>query len=49
MDNLFLSFNSSVSVSNFAELSASAFNWLEEYCKPQVTSLIPFFYFIKEV
>jgi len=36
MDNLFLSFNSSISVNNFAELSACVFNWLEEYCKPQV-------------
>ncbi|XP_067945397.1 max-like protein X [Watersipora subatra] len=40
MDNLFLSFNSSISVSNFAELSASAFNWLEEFCKPQILSKI---------
>jgi MAX-like protein X len=37
MDNLFQSFNASVSVTNFAELSGSVFNWLEEYCKPQVT------------
>jgi len=35
MDNLFLSFNGSISVNNFAELSACVFNWLEEYCKPQ--------------
>lgn len=37
MDNLFLSFNGSISVNNFAELSACVFNWLEEYCKPQVS------------
>lgn len=36
MDNLFQSFNANISVSNFAELSGSVFNWLEEYCKPQV-------------
>lgn len=35
MDNLFQSFNANISVSNFAELSGSVFNWLEEYCKPQ--------------
>ncbi|XP_050298137.1 max-like protein X [Anthonomus grandis grandis] len=34
MDQLFLTF-SSVSVSNFSELSAGVFTWLEEYCKPQ--------------
>ncbi|XP_015913515.1 max-like protein X [Parasteatoda tepidariorum] len=34
-DSLFQSFNSSVSVANFAELSACVFSWLEEYCKPQ--------------
>ncbi|KAK7092454.1 hypothetical protein V1264_008194 [Littorina saxatilis] len=36
MDVLFHSFNSSISVANFAELSACVFSWLEEYCKPQV-------------
>ena len=36
MDSLFHSFNSSISVANFAELSACVFSWLEEYCKPQV-------------
>ncbi|GFR84221.1 MAX-like protein X [Elysia marginata] len=35
MDSLFHSFNSSISVANFAELSACVFSWLEEYCKPQ--------------
>ncbi|XP_054721733.1 max-like protein X [Uloborus diversus] len=34
-DSLFQSFNSSVSVANFGELSACVFSWLEEYCKPQ--------------
>lgn len=34
MDQLFVTF-SSVSVSNFSELSAGVFSWLEEYCKPQ--------------
>lgn len=36
MEQLFGSFNSSISVANFAELSACVFSWLEEYCKPQV-------------
>lgn len=35
MDMLFQSFNASISVANFAELSACVFSWLEEYCKPQ--------------
>ncbi|XP_060082742.1 max-like protein X [Ylistrum balloti] len=35
MDTLFQSFNATISVANFAELSACAFSWLEEYCKPQ--------------
>lgn len=35
MDTLFESFNATISVANFAELSACVFNWLEEYCKPQ--------------
>jgi len=35
MDSLFQSFNRSISVANFAELSACVFSWLEEYCKPQ--------------
>ncbi|XP_064616963.1 max-like protein X [Liolophura sinensis] len=35
MDTLFQSFNASISVANFAELSACVFSWLEEYCKPQ--------------
>lgn len=34
-DTLFQSFNSSISVANFTELSACVFSWLEEYCKPQ--------------
>ena len=36
MDNLFLSFNDSVSMSNFQELSGCVFSWLEEHCKPQM-------------
>lgn len=35
MDSLFGTFNSSISVANFTELSACVFSWLEEYCKPQ--------------
>ncbi|GAB6032076.1 hypothetical protein CHUAL_010441 [Chamberlinius hualienensis] len=35
MDTLFTSFNNSISVANFAELSGCVFTWLEEYCKPQ--------------
>ncbi|XP_013380190.1 max-like protein X isoform X2 [Lingula anatina] len=35
MDALFQSFNASISVANFAELSGCIFSWLEEYCKPQ--------------
>ncbi|XP_013789176.1 max-like protein X [Limulus polyphemus] len=34
-DSLFQSFNSSISVANFQELSGCVFSWLEEYCKPQ--------------
>ncbi|XP_075230902.1 helix-loop-helix-leucine zipper transcription factor bigmax isoform X1 [Lycorma delicatula] len=34
VDQLFMSFNN-ISVSNFAELSACVFSWLEEHCKPQ--------------
>ncbi|KAK3596292.1 hypothetical protein CHS0354_009788 [Potamilus streckersoni] len=39
MDTLFQSFNATISVANFAELSACVFSWLEEYCKPQVIKL----------
>ena len=39
MDTLFRSFNASISVANFAELSACVFSWLEEHCKPQVCVL----------
>jgi len=35
MDSQFQSFNESISVASFAELSACVFSWLEEYCKPQ--------------
>jgi MAX-like protein X len=35
MDTLFQSFNASISVASFAELSGCVFRWLEEYCKPQ--------------
>ncbi|CAG2173976.1 unnamed protein product [Oppiella nova] len=34
-DNLFQSFDKSVEVTNFTQLSGSTFNWLEEHCKPQ--------------
>lgn len=34
-DTLFLSFDSSVQVNNFNELSACTIAWLEEHCKPQ--------------
>lgn len=36
MDSLFQSFNASVSVTSFQELSACVFSWIEEHCKPQV-------------
>nr|XP_017204694.2 max-like protein X isoform X1 [Oryctolagus cuniculus] len=35
MDSLFQSFNASISVASFQELSACVFNWIEEHCKPQ--------------
>ncbi|XP_071942997.1 max-like protein X [Antedon mediterranea] len=35
MDAQFETFNQSISVASFAELSACVFSWLEEYCKPQ--------------
>ncbi|XP_078662284.1 max-like protein X isoform X3 [Branchiostoma floridae x Branchiostoma belcheri] len=35
MDHQFQSFNQSISVASFAELSACVFSWLEEHCKPQ--------------
>uniref|UniRef100_A0A8C0FGD2 MAX dimerization protein MLX n=1 Tax=Bubo bubo TaxID=30461 RepID=A0A8C0FGD2_BUBBB len=38
MDSLFQSFNASISVTSFQELSACVFSWIEEHCKPQVTS-----------
>lgn len=34
-DSLFLSFDASVSVSDFNELSGCTISWLEEHCKPQ--------------
>ena len=37
MDALFVSFNDSIAVSNFAELSGSVFHWLEDHCKPNVS------------
>lgn len=37
MDSLFQSFNASVSVTSFQELSACVFSWIEEHCKPQVS------------
>ena len=36
MDNLFVSFNDSVTMSDFNELSGGVFSWLEEHCKPQM-------------
>lgn len=38
MDSLFQSFNASVSVTSFQELSACVFSWIEEHCKPQVNA-----------
>lgn len=35
MDSLFQSFNASISVNSFQELSACVFSWIEEHCKPQ--------------
>ncbi|PIK54337.1 putative max-like protein X [Apostichopus japonicus] len=35
MDSLFQTFNATISVASFTELSACVFSWLEEYCKPQ--------------
>ncbi|XP_021233364.1 max-like protein X [Numida meleagris] len=35
MDSLFESFNASISVTSFQELSACVFSWIEEHCKPQ--------------
>ncbi|KAK6473203.1 max-like protein X isoform X1 [Huso huso] len=35
MDSLFQSFNSTISVTSFQELSACVFSWIEEHCKPQ--------------
>lgn len=40
MDSLFQSFSNSVSVSSFQELSACVFSWIEEHCKPQVSSSV---------
>ncbi|QQP57681.1 Uncharacterized protein FKW44_002751, partial [Caligus rogercresseyi] len=36
MDSLFQSFNESVNMKNFSELSGCVFSWLEEQCKPQL-------------
>lgn len=41
MDSLFQSFNASISVASFQELSACVFSWIEEHCKPQVRSREP--------
>lgn len=35
-DQLFQSFNSSISITSFDTLSSCIISWLEEYCKPQV-------------
>lgn len=34
-DSLFRTFDGSVEVNNFSQLSACTFSWLEEHCKPQ--------------
>ncbi|KAF6095463.1 MAX dimerization protein MLX [Phyllostomus discolor] len=39
MDSLFQSFNASVSMASFQELSACVFSWIEEHCKPQILLL----------
>ena len=36
MENLFQTFDTIVSASNFVELSSCVFAWVEEHCKPQV-------------
>jgi len=36
MESLFRTFESNVSMGNFAELSSCVFAWVEEHCKPQV-------------
>ena len=38
-DQLFQSFNSSISVTSFDTLSSCIISWLEEYCKPQVLEI----------
>jgi len=38
MESLFQSFNASISVTSFQELSACVFSWIEEHCKPQVSA-----------
>ncbi|XP_065605244.1 max-like protein X isoform X1 [Cyrtonyx montezumae] len=38
MDSLFESFNASISVTSFQELSACVFSWIEEHCKPHVST-----------
>lgn len=40
MDSLFQSFNASISVTSFQELSACVFSWIEEHCKPQVSRAV---------
>ncbi|MBZ3876278.1 Max-like protein X [Sciurus carolinensis] len=35
MDSLFESFNASISVTSFQELSACVSSWIEENCEPQ--------------
>ena len=40
MDALFGTFNANIGVSSFAELSGCVFSWLEEYCKPQVGTVV---------
>jgi len=39
-ESLFQSFDASVSVTNFTELSGCIFSWLEEHCKPQTLKQI---------
>ena len=37
-DNLFQTFDQSVEVNNFNQLSGCTINWVEEHCKPQKTT-----------
>ena len=43
MDSLFQSYNANISLTSFESLSSCTINWLEQFCKPQV-SPSPFLY-----